>query len=126
MDFHYRPPSFGITKDKVLDNLRVDSPTTLKLPPIAQIDPNSPVPGIGNNDPDTNVTLRSKVPQAGAIAYCLKPVARGSPPDGCLDGRNHLYFSDGNNWIPLANCLAEPSDSDLKKFFVCTRAGAQV
>ena len=120
----YPPPSSSTTKDKVWDNLRVEN--TLKLPPNDQINPNFPVPGIGNNDPGTNITLRSNVPQAGAVAYCPKPIARGSPPDGCLDGKNHLYFSDGNHWIPLANCPSTPSDDPLYEFFVCARAGEQV
>ncbi len=120
----YPPRSSSTTKDKVWDNLRVEN--TLKLPPNDQINPNFPVPGMGNNDPVTNVTLRSTLPQAGAIVYCPKPIARGSSPDGCLDGKNHLYFSDGNHWIPLANCPSTPSDDPLYEFFVCARAGEQV
>ena len=48
MSFYYRPPAFSISRDKVLNNLRVENPTTLKLPANAQIVPNSPVPGVGN------------------------------------------------------------------------------
>jgi hypothetical protein len=37
-------------------------------------------------------------------------------PDPCFDGRNHLYFSDGDQWIPLANCLPLPSDETVLKY----------
>ena len=35
--------------------------------------------------------------------------------DRCFDNRNHLYFSDGDQWIPLANCLptSEPTSGEV-------------
>ena len=35
--------------------------------------------------------------------------------DKCFDNRNHLYFSDGDQWIPLANCLptSEPTSGEV-------------
>ena len=35
--------------------------------------------------------------------------------DGCFDNRNHLYFSDGDQWIPLANCMptSEPTSGEV-------------
>ena len=119
MSFNNPGPSFSVYKDKSLDNLRVESPTTFKLPPSApnNIDPNFPHDGetlVGNNDPVTNFTLHEHVPQAGAFTYCTTRIANSNhphpPTDGCLDGRNHLYFSDGNVWIPLSNCPPEPSE----------------
>ena len=121
-------PNFTVSNDRVLDNLRVRQPNTMMVPPATQvlIDPNSPssledpvLPGtlVGNNDPATNASLRSGVAQAGAVVYSTTPIMNPlGPPDvdgktdvvpvdGCFDNRNHLYFSDGKNWIPLANCL---------------------
>ena len=108
MSFFYSPnPSFGVSNDRVLDNLRVRQPNTFKLPPSSNIDPNFPVPSEGNNDPATNSTLRSKVAQAGSLVYSTKAIIAHESPTGCFDGRNHLYFSDGDQWIPLANCPTE-------------------
>ena len=126
-------PNFTVSNDRVLDNLRVRQPNTMMVPPATQvlIDPNSPSslptgdppvwvgPLVGNNDPATNASLRSGVAQAGALVYSTTPIMNPlGPPapvtgesdaakvvDGCFDNRNHLYFSDGKNWIPLANCL---------------------
>ena len=106
-------PNFNVRKDRVVNSIRVTDPTTLHLPSasILDIDPQSPhPPGEGNNDPVTNSTLRGSdnehgVPQAGAIVYCSTPITQNKTKDPCFDGRNHLYFSDGKNWIPLANCL---------------------
>ena len=35
--------------------------------------------------------------------------------DKCFDNRNHLYFSDGDQWIPLANCMptSEPTSGEV-------------
>ena len=116
-------PNFTVNNDRVLDNLRVRQPNTFKCPPATKdlINPNIPNPDkpdeqIGSNDPATNPTLRSGVAQAGALVYATEPIINsagaGNPPtDGCFDGRNHLYFSDGNNWIPLANCLPSSTPS---------------
>jgi len=106
-------PNFNVRKDRVVNSIRVTDPTTLHLPSasILDIDPQSPhPPGEGNNDPVTNSTLRGSdnmrgIPQAGALVYCSTPIEKKLTPDACFDGRNHLYFSDGKNWIPLANCL---------------------
>lgn len=111
-------PNFAVSKDRVLDNLRVKQPNTFKVPPAQPnlINPQvvvGTVPGSdppvdileSSNDPESNETLRNKVAQAGALVYCTTPVDKKWTPDGCFDGRNHLYFSDGENWIPLANCL---------------------
>ena len=109
-------PNFTVSNDRVLDNLRVRQPNTMMVPPATQvlIDPNAPSsldnpPLAGNNDPATNDSLRSGVAQAGALVYSTTPIANplhpAPPVDGCFDNRNHLYFSDGKNWIPLANCL---------------------
>ena len=38
----------------------------------------------------------------------------GRPGDGCFDGRNHLYFSDGTQWIPLDNCVCEDENDALR------------
>ena len=126
--------NFRVSNDQVLDNLRVRQPNTMMVPPATPvlIDPNAPSstvvpfvgPLVGNNDPDTNPSLRSGGAQAGALVYCTPPIANPlgppfvpgpsgptgptgavDPVDGCFDNRNHLYFSDGKNWIPLANCL---------------------
>ena len=126
--------NFRVSNDQVLDNLRVRQPNTMMVPPATPvlIDPNAPSstvvpfvgPLVGNNDPDTNPSLRSGVAQAGALVYCTTPIANPlgppfvpgpsgptgptgavDPVDGCFDNRNHLYFSAGKNWIPLANCL---------------------
>ena len=56
----YGSPSFSISKDKVLDNLRVRQPYTFKVPPEMKINPNFPG-GTGNYDPVTNPTLRANV-----------------------------------------------------------------
>ena len=111
-------PNFTVSNDRVLDNLRVRQPNTMMVPPATQvlIDPNAPSsldnpPLAGNNDPATNDSLRSGVAQAGALVYSTTPIANPlgpaplAPVDGCFDNRNHLYFSDGKNWIPLANWL---------------------
>ncbi len=106
-------PNFNVRKDRVVNTIRVTDPATLHLPPasIKDINPQSPdPPNEGNNDPATNSTLRGSdsargVAQAGAIVYCTTPIDKKWTPDGCFDGRNHLYFSDGETWIPLANCL---------------------
>ena len=111
-------PNFTVSNDRVLDNLRVRQPNTMMVPPATPvlIDPNAPSsldnpPLAGNNDPATNDSLRSGVAQAGALVYSTTPIANPlgpaplAPVDGCFDNRNHLYFSDGKNWIPLANCL---------------------
>ena len=109
-------PNFTVSNDRVLDNLRVRQPNTMMVPPATPvlIDPNAPSsldnpPLIGNNDPATNDSLRSGVAQAGALVYSTTPIASSHDPpvDGCFDNRNHLYFSDGKNWIPLANCLED-------------------
>ena len=111
-------PNFTVSNDRVLDNLRVRQPNTMMVPPATQvlIDPNAPSsldnpPLAGNNDPATNDSLRSGVAQAGALVYSTTPIANplhpAPPVDGCFDNRNHLYFSDGKNWIPLANCLED-------------------
>ena len=119
MSFNNPGTSFSVYKDKTLDNLRVERPTTFKLPPAHPntIDPNFPhdeLKLVGNNDPVTNLTLHEHVPREGGRTYCTTPIANPNAPslptDGCLDGRNHLYFSDGNTWIPLANCPVEPSE----------------
>ena len=110
MSFFNDLPSFTVSNDKVLDNLRVRQPHTLKVPPEMKIDPNSPG-GTGDYNPATNPTLRSNVPQAGAIVYNTNPVATNNPPTGSFDGRNHLYFSAGKNWIPLANCPEIPVET---------------
>ena len=106
-------PNFAVNNDRILDNLRVRQPNTFKAPPASKIliDPN--VGMVGDNNPATNDTLRSGVAQAGALVYATEPIINsagpGNPPtDGCFDGRNHLYFSDGDQWIPLSNCLPEP------------------
>lgn len=115
-------PNFNVRKDRVVNSIRVTDPTTLHVPPahLTVINPQSPdPPGEGNNDPATNTTLRGSdngngLPQEGALVYCKTPIlnsnAPGDPNDGCFDGRNHLYFSDGKEWIPLANCLPQGSD----------------
>ena len=111
--------NFSVSNDRVLDNLRVRQPNTFKLPPATKklINPNHEeeddgklVPVFGDNDPETNLTLRSGVSQAGSLVYSTTPILNSAgigedPVDGCFDGRNHLYFSDGDQWIPLANCL---------------------
>ena len=117
---HFTGPNFSVSNDRVLDHLRVQKPNTFKVPPATKnlIDPNVPVDPaadpivlIGDNDPVTNETLRSGVAQAGALVYSTTPIIAGDPlVDGCFDGRNHLYFSDGDQWIPLANCL--PRDNE--------------
>ena len=111
-------PNFTVNNDRVLDNLRVRQPNTFKCPPATKnlINPNivpnpeHPDAQIGSNDPAANPTLRSGVAQAGALVYATEPILNSAGPgaapvDGCFDGRNHLYFSDGDQWIPLANCL---------------------
>ena len=111
----FNGPNFSVNNDRVLDHLRVRQPNTFKLPPATKklIDPN--VENKGDNNPVTNSTLRSGVAQAGALVYCTTPILNplwpALPTDGCFDNRNHLYFSDGDQWIPLANCLpsSEPS-----------------
>jgi len=121
-------PNFTVNNDRVLDNLRVRQPNTFKCPPATKdlINPNVIVEVIhhddkpdeyiygGSNNPATNATLRSGVAQAGALVYATEPILNKDAPniatDGCFDGRNHLYFSDGDQWIPLANCL--PRDAD--------------
>ena len=112
--FGSTPPNFSVNNDRVLDHLRVRQPNTFKLPPATPnlIDPN--VENKGDNNPVTNSSLRSGVAQAGALVYCTTPIVNplnNPPTDGCFDNRNHLYFSDGDQWIPLANCLpsSEPS-----------------
>ena len=123
-------PNFSVRNDRVFDNLRVRMPNTFKAPPAGPqlINPNIPDPAVadpvfpsdfyGSNDPDTNPTLTNGVAQAGALVYSTTPILNsggtGPATDGCFDGRNHLYFSDGNQWIPLANCL--PRDA---KDLVC-------
>ena len=112
-------PNFSVNNDRVLDNLRVRQPNTFKLPPATKnlIDPNVVNDDdklVGDNNPVTNATLRSGVSQAGSLVYCTTPIINpldDDPIDGCFDNRNHLYFSDGDQWIPLANCLpsSEPS-----------------
>ncbi len=42
--------------------------------------------------------------------YCTTPIVKEGT-DPCFDGRNHLYFSDGDQWIPLANCLPSSKPS---------------
>ncbi len=111
-------PNFTVNNDRVLDNLRVRQPNTFKCPPATKdlINPNvddkdgKPLPLSGDNDPATNATLRSGVAQAGALVYCTTPIVKEGT-DGCFDGRNHLYFSDGDQWIPLANCLPSSKPS---------------
>ena len=108
-EFNNHPPTFNVFNDRVLDNLRIRQPDTFKLPPSVTIDPNT-LQGdelVGNNNPNTNPTLRSCIAQAGALVYATKPIVQGDPPSGCFDGRNHVYFSDGDQWIPLANCPTE-------------------
>ena len=112
-------PNFTVSNDRVLDNLRVRQPNTMMVPPATHvlIDPNAPSsrevpfvgPLVGNNDPDTNPTLRSGVAQAGALVYCTTPIFNPlgpplgpgpsgptgptgavDPVDGCFDNRNHL------------------------------------
>ena len=112
-------PNFSVNNDRVLDNLRVRQPNTFKCPPATKqlINPNhddekgKPLPLSGDNNPVTNATLRSGCAQAGALVYCTTPILNkdGDNPatDGCRDGRNHLYFSNGDTWIPLSNCLPE-------------------
>jgi len=119
-------PNFSVNNDRVLDNLRVRQPNTFKCPPATKklINPNvivevipqaPPLPDLivygGSNDPAVNATLRSGCAQAGALVYCTTPILNKDAPnpatDGCYDGRNHLYFSDGDQWIPLSNCLPE-------------------
>ena len=113
-------PNFTVNNDRVLDNLRVRQPNTFKCPPATKdlINPNHDdeegKPLSGDNDPATNATLRSGVAQAGALVYCTTPIVKADYEDGCFDGRNHLYFSDGNQWIPLANCLPHPEVRNLK------------
>jgi len=123
-------PNFSVRNDRVFDNLRVRMPNTFKAPPAGPqlINPNIPDPAVadpvfpsdfyGSNDPDTNPTLTNGVAQAGALVYSTTPILNsggtGPATDGCFDGRNHLYFSDGSQWIPLANCL--PRDA---KDLVC-------
>ena len=116
----FNGPNFSVNNDRVLDHLRVRQPNTFKLPPATKklIDPNILNDAdklVGDNNPVTNSTLRSGVAQAGALVYCTTPILNplwpALPTDGCFDNRNHLYFSDGDQWIPLANCLpsSEPS-----------------
>ncbi len=99
-------PNFTVSKDRVVHNLRILNAETLRLPVAQkiQIDPNSPN-DVGNNNPADNETLRNVIPQAGALVYCDEKITQNKTKDPCFDGRNHLYFSDGENWIPLANCL---------------------
>ena len=104
-------PNFTVNNDRVLDNLRVRQPNTFKCPPATKnlINPNI-VPN--PEHPDANPTLRSGVAQAGALVYATEPILNSAGPgaapvDGCFDGRNHLYFSDGDQWIPLAICLPD-------------------
>ena len=116
---HFTGPNFSVSNDRVLNHLRVQQPNTFKVPPATKnlIDPNVPVDPaadpivlIGDNDPATNSTLRSGVAQAGALVYSTTPIIASETPTGCFDGRNHLYFSDGDQWIPLANCLPSLGD----------------
>ncbi len=113
-------PNFSVNKDRVLDNLRVQQPNTFKLPPAMKnlIDPNvvnDDDKRVGDNNPVTNFTLRNGVAQAGSLVYCatpiINPLSPELPTDGCFDNRNHLYFSDGDQWIPLANCLPSSTPS---------------
>ena len=113
MSYNLTPTSnFSLKNDRVLDNLRVRQPNTMKLPPASKslinpniVDPADPTSHIGSNDPALNPTLRRDVAQAGSIVYATEPIIASVPPSGCYDGRNHLYFSDGAQWIPLSNCL---------------------
>ena len=105
-------PNFAVKNDRVVDNLRVRQPNTMKLPPAPIrlinpniVDPADPSSQIGSNDPAVNPTLRRDVAQAGSIVYATEPIIASDSPSGCYDGRNHLYFSDGSQWIPLSNCL---------------------
>ena len=104
--FHSHPPSFTISNDRIFDNVRIRQPNTFKLPPSISIDPNTLAGDklVGDNNPATNATLRRGVAQAGSMVYAVKPIVQGETPSGCFDGRNHIYFSDGDQWIPLANC----------------------
>ena len=117
--FGTRVPNFAISNDRVLDHLRIRQPNTFKVPPVPRtlIDPNVEKEEklTGDNNPATNATLRRNVAQAGALVYAAAPILNSNAPhpptDGCFDGRNHLYFSDGDQWIPLANCLPSSSPS---------------
>ena len=120
---YFNGPNFSVSNDRVLDHLRVRQPNTFKLPPATKtlINPNHEnVDGLavwGDNSPVTNETLRSGVAQAGSLVYSTTPIlASGLVDDGCFDGRNHLYFSDGDQWIPLANCLPQDSERGGHKY----------
>ncbi len=54
-------------------------------------------------DPEDDDTRRVNVAPEGSIVYCKK-AAEDHCRDKCDDGLNHLYFSDGEQWIPLRNC----------------------
>ena len=119
---NFTGPNFSVSNDRILDHLRVRQANTFKAPPATKIliNPNhEDVNGLadwGDNSPVTNETLRSGVAQAGALVYSTTPILASAPPDPCFDGRNHLYFSDGDQWIPLANCLPLPSDEAVLKY----------
>jgi len=129
-------PNFSVNNDRVLDNLRVRQPNTFKCPPAMKqlINPNiddaEGNPLSGSNDPATNATLRSGVAQAGALVYATEPIVNsnggGKANDGCFDGRNHLYFSDGDQWIPLSNCLPQGADCAGPQYAECHLSSTQV
>ena len=56
-------------------------------------------------NPAEDDTRRINVPPEGSIVYCKK---KAESDDNCDGGRNHLYFSDGDQWIPLRNCPVSP------------------
>ncbi len=90
--------NFSVARDHIFDHIQ--NLKRLGLPINTTIDPEQ------GNDPDSNPTLQVDVRPQGTIVYALKPapVNSADPEDGCFDGRNHLYFSDGMKWIPLSNC----------------------
>lgn len=96
--------NFSVQRDHVFDH--VQNLQRMGLPMGSWIDPSL------GNDPAFNPTLRVNVQPKGSLVYCLEPAKLSDPnnnenPDGCFDGRNHVYLSDGTQWIPLGNCLPE-------------------
>ena len=111
--------NFSVQRDHVFDH--VQNLQRMGLPMGSWIDPSL------GNDPAFNPTLRVNVQPKGSLVYCLEPAKLSDPdnhenPDGCFDGRNHVYFSDGDQWIPLGNCL--PEQNPPPKVVNCERGSA--
>ena len=112
--------NFSVQRDHVFDH--VQNLQRMGLPMGSWIDPSL------GNDPAFNPTLRVNVQPKGSLVYCLEPAKLSDPdnhenPDGCFDGRNHVYFSDGTQWIPLGNCL--PEQNPPPEVVNCERSSSQ-